>query len=74
MAHTWADWLHHLCRLGGPPQGTTCERIGYITHADLVVPNKGQNEKWPTCDGIGFITPAAWGVLHKEAKSEMARM
>ena len=38
VAHTWADWLYHLCRLGSPilhsegqnQQGPTHGQIGYI--------------------------------------------
>ena len=42
VAHKWARWLHHLCRLGGPHRF----RAG------------GQNQKWPTSGRGGYITPA----------------
>ena len=46
VAHKWARWLHHSCRLGGPHRF----RAG------------GQNQNWPTSGQGGYITPAAWGV------------
>ena len=42
VAHKWARWLHHPCRLGGPHRF----RAG------------GQNQKWPTSGQGGYITPA----------------
>ena len=45
VAHKWARWLHHPCRLGGPHRF----RGG------------GQNQRWPTSGQGGYITPAAWG-------------
>ena len=45
VAHKWARWLHHPCRLGGPHRF----KAG------------GQNQNWPTSGQGGYITPAAWG-------------
>ena len=45
MAHKWARWLHHPCRLGGPQR----VRAG------------GQNQNWPSSGQGGYITPAASG-------------
>ena len=46
MAHLWAKWLRHPCRLGDPHRF----RAG------------GQNQKWPTCGQSGYITPAISGI------------
>ena len=43
VAHTWANWLHHPCRLGD----THRFRAG------------GQKQKWPIHGQGGYITPAA---------------
>ena len=46
VAHTWAMWLHHHCRLGDP-HGFTAG---------------GRNQKWPINGQGGYITPAASGI------------
>ena len=46
VAHKWARWLHHPCRLGDPHRF----RAG------------GQNQKWPTNGQGDYITPAASGI------------
>ena len=46
MAHLWARWLRHPCRLGDPHRFTA----------------GGQNQKWPTCGQGGYVTPAASGI------------
>ena len=46
VAHKWARWLHHPCRLGYPHRF----RAG------------GQNQKWPTNGQGDYITPAASGI------------
>ena len=46
VAHNWARWLHHPCRLGDPHR----LRAG------------GRNHKWPTSGQGGYITPAASGI------------
>ena len=54
LAHMWAKWLHHPCRLGGPQRRgqqcstwPTCGQSGYITPAVLGVPNaqRGDNNE-----------------------------
>ena len=45
MAHKWARWLHHPCRLGDPHRFRA----------------EGKNQKWPTSGQGGYITPAASG-------------
>ena len=59
VAHKWARWLHHPCRLGDPHR----LRAG------------GQNQKWPTSGQGGYITLAASGIptaTKRGAKSEVA--
>ena len=46
VAHLWAKWLPHPCRLGDPHR----IRAG------------GQNQKWPTCGQNGYLTPAVSGI------------
>ena len=58
VAHKWAKWLRHPCRLGDPHR---C-RAG------------GQNQKWPTCGQNGYVTPAVSGIpaaSERGAKSEV---
>ena len=59
VAHLWAKWLRHPCRLGDPHH---C-RAG------------GQNQKWPTSGQNGYVTPAVLGIptaAERGAKSEVA--
>ena len=59
MAHKWARWPHHSCRLGGSPH----------------LQSRGQNQKWPTSGQGGYITPTASGIptaSERGAKSEVA--
>ena len=46
MAHKWAKWLPHPCRIGDPHRF----RAG------------GQNQKWPTSGQNGYLTPAVSGI------------
>ena len=46
VAHLWAKWLRHPCRLGDPHRF----RAG------------GQSQKWPTCGQGGYVTPAVSGI------------
>ena len=52
IAHMWAKWLHHPCRLGGPQR--------------LAWGQKSQMARWPTCGQSGYITPAVLGVPHAQ--------
>ena len=59
VAHLWAKWLRHPCRLGDPHRF----RAG------------GQNQKWPTSGQSGYVTPAVSGIptaSERGAKSEVA--
>ena len=60
VAHKWARWLYHPCRLGDPHRF----KAG------------GQNQKWPTSGQGGYITPAASGIpsaSERGAESEVAQ-
>ena len=59
VAHKWAKWLPHPCRIGEPHR----LRAG------------GQNQKWPTSGRSGYLTPAVSGsptAAERGAKSEVA--
>ena len=59
VAHKWANWLPHPCRIGEPHRHQ----------------NGGQNQKWPTSGQIGYLTPAVSGsptASERGAKSEVA--
>ena len=61
VAHLWARWLLHPCRLMGSPP----------------VQSGGQNQKWPTCGQGGYLTPAASGIpsaSERGAESEVAHL
>ena len=45
VAHKWANWLPHPCRIGEPHRHQS----------------GGQNQKWPTSGQIGYLTPAVSG-------------
>ena len=46
VAHKWAKWLHHPCRLGDPQRFTA----------------GGEIQKWPTSGQTGYVTPAVSGI------------
>ena len=77
VAHLWAKWLHHPCRLGEPHRfrwGGKSEVAHkwakWLRHpCRLVDPHRfraggggGGNQKWPTCGQSGYITPAVSGI------------
>ena len=57
VAHLWAKWLPHPCRLGDPHRF----RAG------------GQNQKWPTCGRNGYLTPAVWGIPTASERGDKIR-
>ena len=89
VAHLWAKWLRHPCRLGDPHR---CTAGGKIRSGPLVgkvatspLPSRGspplqsggQNQKWPTCGQSGYVTPAVSGIptaAERGAKSEVAHL
>ena len=89
LAHLWAKWLRHPCRLGDPHR---FRAGGKIRSGPLVskvatspLPSRGspplksggQNQKWPTCGQSGYVTPAVSGippVSQRGAKSEVTHL
>ena len=89
VAHLWAKWLHHPCRLGYPHR---CRAGGKIRSGPLVgkvatspLPSRGspplqsggQKKKWPTCGQSGYVTPAVSGIptaAERGRKSEVAHL
>ena len=87
VAHKWANWLPHPCRIGDPHR---CRAGGKIRSGPQVgkvatspVPYRGspplqsggQNQKWPTSGQSGYLTPAVSGIptaAERGAKSEVA--
>ena len=87
MAHKWANWLPHPCRIGEPHR---CRAGGKIRSGPQVgematsplpyrgappLQSGGQNQKWPTSGQIGYLTPAVSGsptAVERGAKSEVA--
>ena len=89
MAHLWAKWLRHPCRLGDPHR---CRAGGKIRNGWLVgkvatspLPSQGsprlqsggQDQMWPTSGQSGYVTPAVSGIptaAELGAKSEVAHL
>ena len=87
VAHKWANWLPHPCRIGEPHR---CKAGGKITSGPQVgkvatsplpyrgappLQSGGQNQKWPTSGQIGYLTPAVSGIptaAERGAESEVA--
>ena len=85
VAHKWAKWLRHPCRLGDPhrfrAEGKirSGPQVGKVARSPL--PSRGspslrsgeQNQKWPTCGQSGYVTPAVSGIpiaAERGSKSE----
>ena len=74
VAHKWAKWLRHPCRLGDPHHFRAGGKIrsgplvGKV--ATSLLPSRGspplqsggENQKWPTCEQSGYVTPAVSGI------------
>ena len=87
VAHKWANWLPHPCRMGDPHR---CRAGGKIRSGPQVgkmatsplpyrgsppLQSGGQNQKWPTSGRNGYLTPAVSGIptaSERGAKSEVA--
>ena len=87
VAHKWAKWLPHPCRIGDPHR---CRAGGKIRSGPQVgkvatsplryrgsppLQSGGQNQKWPTSGQSGYLTPAVSGIptaSERGAKSEVA--
>ena len=87
VAHKWAKWLPHPCRIGDPHRFRAGGKIrsgpqvGKVATSPL--PHRGspplqsgrQNQKWPTSGQSGYLTPAVSGIptaSERGAKSEVA--
>ena len=87
VAHKWANWLPHPCRIGEPHRlragvkirsGPQVGKLATSTLPYRGAPppqSGGQNQRWPTSGRIGYLTPAVSGSLtasERGAKSEVA--
>ena len=87
VAHKWAKWLHHPCRLGDPHRFKAGGKIrsgplmGKVATSPLPPRGSpplqcgGQNQKWPIDGQVGYVTRAASGIptaSERGAKSEVA--
>ena len=87
VAHKWAKWLPHPCRIGEPHRCRAGGRIrsgpqvGKVATSPLPyrgsppLQSGGQNQKWPTSGQIGYLTPAVSGIptaAERGAESEVA--
>ena len=87
VAHKWAKWLPHPCRIGDPHRFTAGGRIrsgpqvGKVATSPLPyrgsppLQSGGQNQKWPTSGQSGYLTPAVSGIptaSERGAESEVA--
>ena len=73
VAHKWAKWLPHPCRIGDPHRGRAGGKIrggpqvGKVATSPLPyrgsppLQRGGQNQKWPTSGQSGYLTPAVLG-------------
>ena len=74
VAHLWAKWLRHPCRLGDPVRFTAWQEIrsgpqvGKVATSPLPprgsppLQSGGGNQKWPTSGQSGYVTPAVSGI------------
>ena len=87
VAHKWAKWLPHPCRIGDPrrfkaggkirsgPQGGKLATSPLLYRGSPPLQSGGQNQKWPTSGQSGYLTPAVSGIpaaSERGAKSEVA--
>ena len=74
VAHLWAKWLRHPCRLGDPHRFgaggkiRSGPQVGKVATSPLPsrgappLQSGGGNQKWPTCGQSGNITLAVSGI------------
>ena len=74
VAHKWAKWLPHPCRIGDPHRFRaggkmrSGPQVGKMATSPLPyrgsppLQSGGQNEKWPTSGQSGYLTPAVSGI------------
>ena len=85
MAHKWAKWLPHPCRIGDPHR---CRAGGKIRSGPQVgkvatsplpywgsppLQSGGQNQKWPTSGRNGYPTPAVSGIPTASERGDKIR-
>ena len=89
VAHLWAKWLRHPCRLGDPhrfraggkiisgPQVGKMATSPLPSRGSPPLESGGQNQKWPISGQNGYVTPAVLGIptaSERGAKSEVAHL
>ena len=89
VAHKWAKWLRHPCRLGDSQRPRAGKKIrggpqvGKVATSPLPsrgsppLQSGGQNQKWPSSGQSGYVTPAVSGIptaSERRAKSEVAHL
>ena len=74
VAHKWAKWLPHPCRLGDPHRFRAGGKIRSVPQVGKMATSPlpyrgspplqsgGQNQKWPTSGQNGYLTPAVSGI------------
>ena len=74
VAHKWAKWLRHPCRLGDPhrfraggkirsgPQVGKVATSPLLSRGSPPLQSGGQTQKWPTSGQSGYVTPAVSGI------------
>ena len=87
VAHKWAKWLPHPCRIGDPRRCKAGGKIrsgpqlGKVATSPLpyrgspALQSGGQNQKWPTSGQSGYLTFAVSGIpgaVERVTKSEVA--
>ena len=87
VAHKWAEWLRHPCRLGDSDRFRAGGKIksgpllGKVATSPMPsrgsppLQSGGQNQKWPTSGQSGYLAPAVSGIptaSERGAKSEVA--
>ena len=87
VAHKWAKWLPHPCRIGDPHRFKaggkmrSGPQVGKVAASPLPywgsppLQSGAQNQKWPTSGQSGYLTPAVSGrptASERGAKSEVA--
>ena len=84
VAHLWAMWLRHHCRLGDPHCFKAGGKIrsgplvGNVATSPLpsrrspLLQSGGDIQKWPTCGQCGYVTPASRGSppLHRGGQNQ----
>ena len=85
VAHKWAKWLPHPCRIGDPHRFRaggkmrSGPQVGKVATSPLPyrgsppLQSGGQNEKWPTSGQNGYLTPAVSGIPTASERGDKIR-